>query len=501
LFSRIVTVCALCAALWTPAAAQQQGSDLTLDVSEVLFSVGAAMNACGYDVELRSSEPVRQQVRGEVAQAVGRTEGARASRDELCRFYGDHRQPDPALDLAQYVTLALNLGVPPQFDLLRREADLPPDAAYVVGVLPPLRRFYQQADLGPIWRKHLGDYEELIGRYQAPVARMITLTNIYLKMPESHYLGRQFTIYLEPLAAPGQVNSRNFGSDYYMVVAPEGGELRMAEIRHTYLHYLLDTLTLKRANTLKALDPLLGSVKRAPMAEAYKYDTALLVTECLIRAIEARTLQDGKAPEAEKRKLVESATREGFILTGYFYDALGSFEKGPTGLKDAFGDLLRGIDVGREKKLAAEVQFSAQAAPEVVHASKQTQPQLLDVAEDRLASGDVKEAERLARQALERNNEDPGRAFFILARAATLERDAQGARTYFERTLAVAREPRLVAWSHIYLGRLLDLEENRASAVQHYHAALAAGDTTPDTRAAAERGLKEPYQTPSTPRP
>ncbi len=499
MFSRIVAVCALCAAAFTPALAQQ-GSDLTLDDSEVLFSLGAAMNACGYDVELRSSEPVRQQVRGEVAQALARSAAARDSRDELCRFYNDHHQPDPALDLAQYVTLALNLGPPPQFDLLRREADLPPDAAYIAGVRPLLERFYQQADLATLWRKHLPDYEGLIARYQAPVARMITLTNTYLKMPSVHYLGRRLTIYLEPLAAPGQVNSRNFGSDYFMVVAPENGALRITEIRHTYLHYLLDPLTLKRANALKALDPLLNSVKSAPMAEAYKYDTALLVTECLIRAIEARTLQEGKAPEAEKRKLVEAATREGFILTGYFYNALGPFEKSPTGLKDAFGDLLHGIDVGREKKLAAEVHFSAQAAPDVVRASKQKPSQLLDVAEERLASGNVKEAERLAREALERNDEDPGRAFFILARAATLDRDVQAARTYFERTLAVAREPRVVAWSHIYLGRLLDLEENRASAVQHYQAALAAGDPTPDTRAAAERGLQQPYQAPAAPR-
>ncbi len=456
------------------------------------------MNACGYDADLRSSEPLRQQIRADLAQAAQSSPAARSARDELCRFIADHHQPDPARELAQYVTLALNLGPPPQFDLQRREADLPPDGAYVLGVLPLLQRFYQQADLGMIWHKHQADYEALIERYHAPVARMITATNVYLKMPATHYLGRQFTIYLEPLADPAQVNSRNFGSDYFMVVAPENGALRMQEIRHTYLHYLLDPLSLKRANALKNLEPLLSAVKNAPLADEYKYDSALLVTECLIRAIEARALQGGKVPETERRKLVDSATREGFILTGYFYNVLGPFEKGPAGLQDAFGDFLYGIDVGREKKLASEVQFSAQASPEIVRASKQRQPQLLDLAEDRLASGEVKEAQRLAREALDRKNEDPGRALFILARAATLERDVEGARSYFERTLAVAREPRLVAWSHIYLGRLFDLEDNRASALQHYRAALVAGDTAPDTRVAAERGLQQPYQAPVT---
>jgi tetratricopeptide (TPR) repeat protein len=456
------------------------------------------MNACGYDAGLRSSEPMRQQVRAEVAQAAQSSPAARSARDEICRFYLDHRQPDPGRDLAQYVTLALNLGAPPQFDLQRRESDLPPDGAYVLGFIPLLQRFYREAGLDAVWGRHRNQYDALIERYHDPVAAMVTATNVYLKMPATHYLGRQFIIYLEPLADPSQVNSRNFGSDYFMVVAPDLGALRMAELRHTYLHYLLDPLALKRANALKKLEPLLASVKNAPLADEYKYDSALLVTECLIRAIEARTLHAGKAPEVEKRKLVEASTREGFILTGYFYNALAAFEKEPTSLKDAFGDFLYNIDVGREKKLASEVQFTAQAAPDIVRASKQRQPQLLDLAEDRLASGDVKEAERLARQALDRKDEDPGRALFILARAATLDRDVEGARTYFERTLQVAREPRLVAWSHIYLGRLYDLEENRVTALQHYRAALAAGDSTPDTRVAAERGLKEPYQPPAT---
>jgi hypothetical protein len=38
------------------------------------------------------------------------------------------------------------------------------------------------------------------------------------------------------------------------------------------------------------------------------------------------------------------------------------------------------------------------------------------------------------------------------------------------------------------------LQEERDAALVHYRAALAAGDTTPDTRTAAERGLQQPYQ-------
>ena len=47
------------------------------------------------------------------------------------------------------------------------------------------------------------------------------------------------------MGAPDQVNARNYGSDYYVVISPAGSELKMDQIRHTYLHYLLDPLALK----------------------------------------------------------------------------------------------------------------------------------------------------------------------------------------------------------------------------------------------------------------
>jgi hypothetical protein len=59
----------------------------------------------------------------------------------------------------------------------------------------------------------------------------------------------------------------------------------------------------------------------------------------------------------------------------------------------------------------------------------------------------------------------------------------------------------MVAWSHIYLARILDLQESREEAVKHYRAALAAGDDRPDTKAAAERGLRQPYEPPAGTRP
>jgi len=62
-------------------------------------------------------------------------------------------------------------------------------------------------------------------------------------------------------------------------------------------------------------------------------------------------------------------------------------------------------------------------------------------------------------------------------------------------------DSRMLAWSHIYLGRIYDIQEKRDAAMEHYRAALAAGDPSADTRAAAERGLTEPYQARKTAKP
>jgi tetratricopeptide (TPR) repeat protein len=118
----------------------------------------------------------------------------------------------------------------------------------------------------------------------------------------------------------------------------------------------------------------------------------------------------------------------------------------------------------------------------------------------RLSAGDPVGAQKLAQEALDEKREDPGRALFILAQVATANRDMQGAQKYFQQALEVAREPKVVAWSHIYLGRIFDLQEDRAMALDHYRAALTASASLPAAKAAAERGIQQPYEPPAHPR-
>ncbi|HEY4682822.1 MAG TPA: tetratricopeptide repeat protein [Candidatus Acidoferrales bacterium] len=92
--------------------------------------------------------------------------------------------------------------------------------------------------------------------------------------------------------------------------------------------------------------------------------------------------------------------------------------------------------------------------------------------------------------------EDNPRALYGMAVMATLNKDAEQAKEYFQRTLQRAREPRLLAWSHIYLGRIYDMEDRRELALSEYRAALAAGDPSEAVRSAAHRGLEKPFRPP-----
>lgn len=458
----------------------------------------AGINACGYDQDLAGSDPLRLRLRADVAAAIQASPEAAAAQKDFCGFYTEHRQNDPGRDLAQYVSLGLYLGEPPKMEPVLKEADLPPDASYVLGAVPLLQRFYQAAGLHQIYEKHTADFDALTDQFSPSIAQMIQRTDAYLRLPISGYAGRRMAIYLQPLGAPGEINARNYAADYYLVVSPDNGVIPMDQIRHTYLHFVLDPLAMRRGTTLRRLEPLEVSVKAAPMDESFKRDISLLVNESLIRAIEARQI-DRRNPAAEpaRRAAVDEAEKEGFILTDYFYRALVKFEgdKDSVGLQDAYPDLLYGIDVDRERKQAEDIVFATRAPADVLRASNPRQGAVLDHAEALLVSGDAAGAQKLAQQALDQQD-DPARALFIMARAAALSRDMKGALAYFQRTLEVAREPRMVAWTHIYLGRIYDIQEQREQALEQYRAALAAGDVTPDTKAAAERGLQQPYAPP-----
>jgi tetratricopeptide (TPR) repeat protein len=190
---------------------------------------------------------------------------------------------------------------------------------------------------------------------------------------------------------------------------------------------------------------------------------------------------------------------QGFVLTQYFYEQLIQFEKDPASLRDTIGEMVYSMDVDQQVRRARQIEFDKDADGDVLQQSKPHKLTGLDLAEARLASGDVATASSMARQVLTVHDDtlqsaaDSARANFILARAAIMTGHPEQAIDGFQRTLATTKEPRLLAWSHIYLGRMLDLDCKRDEAVSEYKEALAARDGQQDTRLAAERGVKAAY--------
>jgi tetratricopeptide (TPR) repeat protein len=488
----------------------QNQSLITLDSNVTIFSVLAALNTCGYDQDLTISDATRSNVRAELQRNLRGSEQAEAARTALCEFYQGHvASRDANRNLSQYISLALYLDGPPHFVPRLKEEDLPPDASMIAGFGKLLETFYEKAGLHSIWERHRNDYAAAMRRYHEPLHNMVSETEIYLKQPSSQYLGRTFTIYLDFMGSPSETDARNYGTDYYVVVfpapsTPSGATaksaLKMDQIRHTFLHYELDPLAEKHYTSIKRLEPLLQSVKRAPLEESFKSDISLLVTECLIRAIEIRTT-GGKqaAEEALRAQAVDDEVKQGYILTKYFYDTMVAFEKDPAGIRGAYGDFLANVDVKKEEKAAAAVQFASATSPELVRFSRPEERRMLVTAEKRLAAGDPKGAQELAQQALDKKIGDQGRALFILAEVAVANKNRDGAQDNFQKAIAATQDPKVVGWSHVYLGRILDMKEDREAALQEYRAALNAGGELPEVKAAAERGLAQAYEPPAKP--
>jgi tetratricopeptide (TPR) repeat protein len=495
----------IAAVLGLPAPAfAADNNPITLDTSETVFAVLAAMNACGFDADMNISDPQRGIIKGEIERNLQTSDDAEAAMTTMCDFYQSHRGIDPAHDLSQYISLALYLQGPPNFLPRVKEDEMPPDAEPLAGFGTELERFYDKAGLHAIWEKHRANYAALQERYHLPLAKMVFDTDIYLKMQSGGYLGRTFTILLDFLGDPNQTNARNYGTEYYVVVfpAPEANSqtpLKMEEIRHTYLHYLLDPLAEKHFVAVKRIEPLLQSVKRAPLEESFRTDISLLVTECMVRAVEIRTMGNKQTAEAMRQQAVDDAVKQGYILTRYFYNRLLLFEKDPAGIRTAYEEMLDAIDLKQEQKAAAEVQFADVVAPELVQLSRLEDRRMLSTAEKRLEAGDPVGAQQLAQQAIDKKIGDQGRALFILAQVAVATKNRDGALDNFQKAIQATKDPKVVGWSHVYLGRILDMKEEREAALNEYRAALTVGADLPEVKAAAERGLQRAYEPPAKP--
>ena len=479
-------------------------------------------NACGYDADLAHSSPIRAEVRADIAASVKDSAAAQASQDAICKYIQDHQLNDKGRELAQYVSLALYLNPPPKLSPIADQTEMPPDALQVVNILPLLRSFAESTDLHAIWLKHHAEYDAITTRLHEPVTQLVLGTNVYLKIPVSSYSDRRLLILIEPMLAPNAPNARIYATDYVVVTSPSAsGDVRMDQIRHLYLHYTIEPLVYARANSMSRLTPLLKPVEEAPLEYVYKTDVVALLTECLIKAIEARRMDTGVAkpvkPEGTRaraelarydeemasyereseqirRKQVDLDMRQGWTMTDYFYGQLIELEHNPEGLNESMGQMVYGMDVDRERHHDEQIQFLPEGSGEYVRRAPRV-PTGMMLAEKKMLEGDLDGAEQIADKALADPKQDHAEAMYVKARVVLMQGDPATSKTDFEEVLRTAKDPHTKAWAHIYLGRLYDIKEpaERNAAIGEYHAALSVPGVPQDARAAANGGLKNTF--------
>jgi tetratricopeptide (TPR) repeat protein len=485
----------LAAALLLPTArAAQQGQ---LDASPSIFSVMAAINVAGYDAEIdsRSNHPFREFLRRELASKDI------PCREELKQFFAAHRQKDWTAELSQYVSFALSVDGPPNFGYQFIQNEIPPDVLPLEGLPLLMKRFHQEARIDDLWRRAQPEFDRMVAVYHTPVTQAVTEVNAYLRHATG-YLGRRFQIYVDILGAPNQIQIRSYKDDYYIVLTPSPEPL-VEDVRHAYLHFILDPLATKFASKLDQKKALIDFAQAAPALEDYyKSDFLLLATESLIKAVESRLL---KGSAEKKQAVVEQALREGFILAPFFAGHLPVYEKQEVAMRLYFPDMIAAIDLKGEDRRLAGVEFASERAvrkAKVVPAERKVEPagpyKTAEEAEQLYASRELGRAREMYLRLLKETDQKPlhAKAYYGLARIATLQKDPETAVQLFEKSLANSPDPWTMAWSLVYLGRLSDLAGEREEAAMRYRAALEVDGASDGAREAARQGLAEAFGKP-----
>ncbi len=484
------------------AGANTWSSGISVEASPQLFSTMCALDAAGFDADesTLAEMPSRLALRGELLRLQG------PATEALRQFYRDHALADPGETLSRYITFALVVGPPPSFRYQVDQELLPPDVAALEGFQAILANFYHEAALDAKWARIEPEYDSAIARCQSPLRRIVTVSDAYLRELLKPKYGRSFTVYVEPLVG-NRTNFRNNG-DHYAIVVGTGPKIPVDDIQHAYLHFMLDSLPLRYRKQVETKSALLNIAARAPrLPVEYQNDFLAFADECLIKAVELRLRRP--KPEQLEAALQEN-DQSGFILVRPFVTQLQKFEKAEPAMTYYFPDLVAGIDVAAEKKRLENFAF---APAQTASAAKQETAADAPASElDRwLAEGDhqiaLKNAPAAAatfEKVLAKYPNQP-RAVYGLAVASVLAGDGDRAQELFEQLVSPAAssaaggavsgpDAAILSWSHVYLGRLHDLEDERDEALGEYRAALAIEGAPESARVAAQRGVDSAYQ-------
>ncbi len=468
---------------------------VTIESNQQLFAAMCALWAAGYYTGTGSGDLPSpwKSVADEMSRHVG------PAADELHQYLDHHENADRAATLSRFISLALVSGPPPDFRYIYRHEQLPPDVLTVEDFNGLLVKFYKEAQVEVAWKRVEPSYESGMAHLQGPLTQIVQKSMGYLREIFKSDSPRTFTVYIEPLVGVS-TNFRTYGDAYAIVL--DGQNVSLTEIRHAFLHFMLDPLPVKFGNAVLRARPILVSASRAPrLPREYLEDTTGFYTECLIKAVE---LQLDRLTPVQRERALDAADADGFVLVRPLVAQLERFQQEEPAMSFYFPELARRVDLAAELTRVQAMQFPPieAAAPVSAQAADAAErDRMLQQGERLLSAQDGAGAQAVFEKVLERWPATP-RAIYGLAIAAVYQKQKDRAKELFtsltqSSASGADADPVILAWSHIYLGRINDGEGNRDNAIAEYRAALAVQGAPERARQAAQSGIEKPYEPPA----
>ena len=473
---------------------------VTVDGSEAMFTTMCALLASGYEADVSAANwsPMRAQLRDRLQHQQG------PAVDVLRNFYKQHELADAGQMLSRYLWFGLVSGPAPKFTPTLRRDELPPEVIALEGFQEILSNYYKEQKIGELWRQVQPVYNHEIEQMHDQVAQVVFVATGYLREILDPSSPRSFTIIVEPLV--GRItNVRNFG-DHYALVVSGSGQLPIDTVRHAFLHFLLDPLPLQYPHVVAVKIPLFKAGAAAPRLEPdLKDDFPSYFAECTVRAVE---LKLKKMSPGERESALEIDDADGYVLVRPLFTALTKFEQSEPGMKLYFPDLVRSIDSAAEQKRVATIKFAPRgatsaatdaevlarhkvAAPTTVPNDAEAIAALTD-GERHIAEKDPRAAEASFQKVLVKYPDQP-RALYGLGVVALMEQDGSRAKEVFGKLTsgehAATQDPLVLAWSHVHLGTIYDIEGKPDRAKAEFEAAIAVAGAPEKAKQAATKGL------------
>ncbi|MDQ2976481.1 MAG: hypothetical protein M3R69_13875 [Acidobacteriota bacterium] len=286
---------------------------VSFQVEPRIIIMMAALEAAGFDPVPAGAEPsvFRAQVRRDLSNLDPDL------RNRLRAFCERNKLPAPATaadQSARYISLALALGPPPSLDAPPRSDDLPASLLEVLDFAPLVKEFYLRSRIGENLASYTRAYQAEGDRLQMPTAEMmravlsylhtrpitVSVERVLVKIPKDKKKNapktyttrehqRRFVIVPDLLGAPGAINFRVIGDEYF-VVLPERTDPASSELRRGYLQYVIDPLMLRFNREIAARRDQIKQVlaERERAGTAVTPDIFLVVSRSLVAAADER---------------------------------------------------------------------------------------------------------------------------------------------------------------------------------------------------------------------